>query len=399
MIGACEKCLRRTWLVAALAGAIERAADARRRDLRQLLALSDTHLLASLGGARRDELRRRYESFDADLARAACMRAEVRAVCRHDARYPAGVRAATDAPAVLHIAGDPERFEALTGGVAVAVVGARRASAYGLEVSRSLGRGLAVAGVTVVSGMALGADSAAHEGALEIEGPTLAVLAGGADHCYPSSKRRLFRELISRRCTVSELPPGFRPFRWCFPARNRIIAGLAELTIVVEAATRSGSLITAEMAQDLGRQVGAVPGRVSSPLAAGTNQLIIDGAHLIRGPRDALDLVCGVGGQPGRLDARTSGQASRDDLAALDPRLRVVLDAVASGRDTLELLALSSAEASGALVALAELELLGLVQRGPAGRYTTVMAGDIPTPRPSPKASPEPMLGGDASAA
>lgn len=394
MIKACEECLRRTWLVAALAGAIELAADTRRQDLRQLLALSDEPLLASLGGARRAELRRRYEAFDAEAARAACRRAKVSAVCQHDALYPSRVRAAADAPAVLHAGGDLERFETLTSRAAVAVVGARRASAYGLEVSRSLGRGLAVAGVTVVSGMALGADSAAHEGALEIDGPTLAVLAGGADHCYPSSKRRLFRELVSRRCTVSELPPGFRPFRWCFPARNRIIAGLAELTIVVEAATRSGSLITAEMAQDLGRQVGAVPGRVSSPLAAGTNQLIVDGAHVIRGPRDALDLVCGVGADTGHVDARSSGRAPRDDLAALEPRLRAVLDAVASGRDTLELLAVTSAETDGALVALAELELLGLVKRGPAGRYMAALPREITAPRP-PEAIPAPILGGD----
>ena len=133
-----------------------------------------------------------------------------------------------------------------------------------LQVAHALGRGLAAAGVTVISGMALGIDSAAHAGALEVGGPTITVLAGGADVAYPASKRSLHRELVRTQAAISEMPPGFKPFRWCFPARNRTIAGLASLTIVVEATERSGSLITADLAQELGRAVGAVPGPVTA---------------------------------------------------------------------------------------------------------------------------------------
>lgn len=379
MNGACDACLRRAWLVAELAGAIQLAADRRDNRLRQVLALPDEHLIAALGGARRAEFLRGHAAFDADVARETCLDASVATICRHDARYPPHVLGTADAPAVLHVAGAVDRFVALTRAQGVAVVGARRASAYGLEMARDLGRGLAVSGVTVVSGMALGADSAAHEGALDVDGPTLAVLAGGADHCYPSSKRRLYRQLVERRCTVSEMPPGFRPFRWCFPARNRIIAGLAVVTVVVEAAARSGSLITAEMAQELGRQVGAVPGRATSPLAAGANQLLADGAQVVRGARDVLDLVFGAGGG--------SPEEPRDDLAGLAPRLRGVLDAVAEGSDSLDMLAPTPADAGETLVALAELEMLGLLRRGPAGRYALSRAA-------APSAVP--MLGGDA---
>ena len=226
------------------------------------------------------------------------------------------------------------------GARAVAVVGTRRASAEGLEVARELGRGLAAAGITVVSGMALGVDSAAHAGALEAGGPTVAVLAGGADRASPASKRALHRELVARHCVLSELPPGFAPHRWCFPARNRTIAALAAATVVVEAAERSGSLITAEVAADLGREVAAVPG---SPLAwrsAGTNALLRDGATLVRDARDVLDAVLGVT-RDGRARDRGRGDGSTRSrrFAGIDPSLRAVLASVVAGRDTVAALA------------------------------------------------------------
>ena len=233
---------------------------------------------------------------------------------------------------MLFVAGGVARLEALAGGDleqgprAAAIVGTRRASADGVEVARALGRGLAAAGVTVVSGMALGVDSAAHAGALESSGRTVAVLAGGADVPYPPSKARLHQRIGERGCVVGELPPGFAALRWCFPARNRIIAALAHMTIVVEAARRSGSLITAEIAADIGRDVGAVPGPVTAWRAAGTNALLRDGATVIRDAADALDVAVGV---------------DRHEAAVLhlEPRLRALLGAVADGRDTLAALA------------------------------------------------------------
>lgn len=258
---ACDACLRRSALVALLAPHIERARR-NHRHIAELLALSDERLLAALGGQRIAELQQRHATFDPHAARTRIVAAGLQAFCRHDDRYPTRLARTADAPAVLHLAGDADRLVALTrdDAPAVAIVGARRAGPDGLEIARGLGRGLAAAGVDVISGMALGIDSAAHAGALEVGGPTLTVLASGADVPYPPSKRALYRAIVRTQAAISEMPPGFRPFRWCFPARNRTIAALASLTIVVEATERSGSLITAELAQDLGRAVGAVPG-------------------------------------------------------------------------------------------------------------------------------------------
>jgi DNA processing protein len=272
---ACAACLSRTWLIARLAGSIEIARHHKRR-LREILALSEEQLVAGLGGARASAIAEEFERLDVDALREAVEGSGLEAVCRHDPAYPARLRDLEDAPAALFVAGGVGRLEGLAGADleqgprAVAVVGTRRASADGLEVARALGRGLAAAGVTVVSGMALGVDSAAHAGALESSGRTVAVLAGGADVPYPPSKARLHRLIAERGCVVGELPPGFVAMRWCFPARNRVIAALAHMTIVVEAARRSGSLITAEIAMDIGREVGAVPGsRTTAAHAAG----------------------------------------------------------------------------------------------------------------------------------
>jgi DNA processing protein len=366
-VTACDACLRRTALVGRLAAHVERARR-EHRHLRELLALDDAELIAALGGERREEIARSHEQFDAPAARADLERASLSAVCRHDGEYPPRLLEATDAPAVLHIAGDPQRLAALAGedAPAVAVVGARRAGADGLEVARGLGRGLASAGVTVVSGMALGIDSAAHSGALEVGGPTLTVLAGGADVPYPPSKRGLYRALVRSQAAISEMPPGMRPWRWCFPARNRTIAGLASLTIVVEAAERSGSLITADLAQELGRTVGAVPGPVNVPRCAGSNALLHEGALVIRHAQDALDEALGIG-------VATATGADERAAAELGLPLRTLLREVSDGRDTVAALAATPAQAQAAMAGLAELELLGFLRRGPGGRYVRLV--------------------------
>jgi DNA processing protein len=358
---ACDACLRRTALLASLAPHVERA----RRDHRhisELLALSDDGLLAALAGERRGCLQRAHDMFDPDGARERIAGAGLHALCRHDAGYPARLAHTGDAPAVLHVAGDPAGLTALGDhdAPAVAVVGARRAGPDGLEVARGLGRGLAAAGVTVVSGMALGIDSAAHAGALEVGGPTLSVLASGADVPYPPSMRGLYRAIVDTQAAISEMPPGFRPFRWCFPARNRTIAALASLTIVVEATERSGSLITAELAQDLGRAVGAVPGPVNAARAAGSNALLRDGALVIRHAQDALDEALGIGVATA-ICGRRAGE--------LEGPLRALLRRVEDGCDTVCALAATPEEAQSAFAGLAELELLGFVRRGPGGRY------------------------------
>jgi DNA processing protein len=343
--------------VAALADHLARASP-RAAALDAVLGLPDEELLAALApsASKRSAVK---ATVDADALRAAAAAAGLDPVCRHDAAYPAGLRELAGPPPVLFVT-DAAALRSLLAEPTVAVVGARRASAYGLEVARGLARGLSAAGVTVVSGMALGIDSAAHQGALERGGRTLAVLAGGADVPYPASKRLLHQRLREAALVVSELPPGFRARRWNFPARNRLIAALSRLTVVVEATERSGALITAGFARGLGRDVGAVPGRVTMRLAVGTNALIRDGAHAILDAQDALDVACGVGARRAPPER---------DPEALPDRLREVLEAVRAGRDTVARLAKTREEAGPTLAALAELELLGHLRRSAGGRY------------------------------
>lgn len=356
---ACDACLRRTRLLALLAGHIERARHDRR--LPALLTLAEEELLSAVAGQGRGRIEEALERFRPELARADARRQALVLLCPHGEGFPARLLEMSDAPAVLHVAGD---VTALPQGSApaVAVVGARRASPYGLEMARALGRGLAAAGVPVVSGMALGVDGAAHAGALEVGGPTIAVLAGGADSPYPRSKAGLHRAILAREgcCVVSEMPPGFTPFKWGFPARNRIIAGLSDLTIVVEAAERSGSLITAEMAQDLGRIVAAVPGAVTNPMAIGTNALLRDGAELVRGAQDVLDTLLGPG---------AAVVASGPDPARLPLRLRALHDRLGEHPATSAALLAPGDEADGVVAGLVELELLGYARRTPGGAY------------------------------
>jgi DNA processing protein len=358
----CRGCLRRSWLIARLSGHIEVAWSAR-RGRAGLLALDDHALIASLAGDRREAVLLEYERFDDTAVREHGMAMGVTALCGCDARYPAQLHDLPDSPAVLYVRGELERFEHAIAAERVAVVGARRATDYGLQQARGLGRGLAAAGLTVVSGMALGVDAAAHIGALDANGLTLAVLACGPDQPYPPSKRRLHGRIAATGAVVSELPPGTPVRRWCFPARNRIIAALAQATIVVEAGERSGSLITAGQAADLGREVAAVPGLVTAPLAAGTNALIADGAQLIRGTQDVLELLFGAAALallPATTDER---------LVGLQPDLRELLGRVGSGSDTLAALTSGGMDVDAVLAGLAQLELRGLVRRGPGGRY------------------------------
>ncbi|MDO8184518.1 DNA-processing protein DprA [Conexibacter sp. JD483] len=358
--GACAVCLRRTWLIARLAGAIE-LAWAARRPLPALLALTDEELIAALGGERRERLRAEWEDFSAAAARQRCDDRAVTAICRCDRRYPPALRELPDPPAVLHVFGDPGRFVALVEQDCVAVVGARRGTPYGLEQARGLGRGLSAAGLTVVSGMALGIDSAAHLGALDSAGTTVAVLAGGAERAYPASKRQLHARIAAAGAVVSELPPGAAVRRWTFPARNRIIAALGRLTVVVEAGERSGSLITATLSLDLGRDVAAMPGLVTSPASAGANGLIVDGARLVRGAADVLELLYGA--EAGQLTA------TAPTPAALPGDLSALLERVGGGCDTVAALTADGTGLDSVLAGLAQLELRRLVWRAEGGRY------------------------------
>jgi DNA processing protein len=208
------------------------------------------------------------------------------AVCRHSGRFPAALGDLHDAPKALIGRGDPAVLDVHRAERTVAIVGARRATSYGREVARSLGCELASRGILVLSGLAFGIDACAHHGALDAGGPTVAVLGCGPDIAYPAAHRGLWRAIAEQGAVVSELPPGATPWRWTFPARNRIVAALAGMTVVVEAAARSGSLVTARLAREAGGRLGAVPGPVTSRPSAGPNQLIRDGAHVVRDAED-----------------------------------------------------------------------------------------------------------------
>ena len=263
---------------------------------------------------------------------------------RSDPCFPPQLRAIHDPPVGLFLRGEG-RFELLAR-PAVAIVGARACSPYGAQVARSLGRELAAAGLIVVSGLARGIDGAAHRGALEAAGTTVAVLGCGVDRDYPASHRDLARGIARTGLIVSEYAPGVEPAPWRFPARNRIIAGLAAATVVVEARERSGALITADLALEEGRDVLAVPGEITAALSRGTNALLRVGATPLTGAADVLELF-GLDEQP-----RSTGAA---EAAGLLAHLPATAD---------ELVRATGLEPGPLAAALAELELAGLVVEG-----------------------------------
>lgn len=352
---ACDDCLARTWLLGRLAGHIEQA----RARIESVLELGDEELIAAVGGRRRDRVRGELEDLDPATMRSRAESGGLETICVCDPGYPPSLRALPAPPAVLHVAGGLRRLLALMEADPVAIVGSRRATPYGLDVARSLGRGLGLAGLPVVSGMAMGIDAAAHAGALDAGAPTVAVLPGSADRPYPPGKRALYRQILADGMAVSELGPATNIRRWMFLARNRIIAALAAMTVVVEASECSGALVTARLAGELDRPVGAVPGRVTGSQASGTNWLLRSGACLVRGPQDVLDDLFGAG-----------VRHAADPRPRAPAELRALLAAVAEGHDTLAALARAGFGPDEGLKGLAALELGGYVRRAPGGRFT-----------------------------
>jgi DNA processing protein len=352
----CETCLRRSWLLAELAPYIEKsAAHARGRRVAELLAHDDGELLAAVAPRHAERLAAAVAAISEDEMRSAVALADCWAICRHCPEYPEGLRNLSDAPAALFGRGNPGLLAALTLERSVTVVGARRASSYGLAVARDLGRELAMAGLTVISGMALGIDGAVHRGALET-GLSCGVLGGGVDCIYPPRHRSLYERHLESGLLLSELPVGTASWRWMFPARNRLMAAMAGMTVVVEARARSGSLITATMAQELGRDLGAVPGPVTAAVSQGTNDLLAQGACVIRGAQDVLDAMLGV------------GQVQLAAGPRLDPEQRLALDSFELSEGDLDRFeVLLGKGPSAAAVALTQLEHLGYINRSELG--------------------------------
>jgi len=281
---------------------------------------------------------------------------DVLTVRRGAARYPARLSELHDPPARLFVRGS--LTDALGwDGLSVAIVGSRRAADASLRLTRDLAAAASEHGLLVVSGLALGVDAAAHEGALDAGGATLAVLGCGPDIAYPRTNRRIYDAIVASGLVVSEYPPGTEPAPWRFPARNRIIAALADATVVVEARERSGALITADHALDLGRDVLAVPGWPAFAGAAGTNGLLKAGAGLVEGPDDLLTWF-GIDPAPRRGQPRPQG-----DAAALLAALEV---SAAHPDELVERTGLAAGEVSAGLV---RLEMDGLLVRDGGGRW------------------------------
>jgi DNA processing protein len=278
-----------------------------------------------------------------------------------DAGYPAALRHIHDPPRVLWARG--ARTEFRDRGIAIAIVGARDASAAGISFAANLAGDLAERGIVVVSGLARGIDAAAHRGALDAGGDTVAVVGCGTDVVYPTRNRRLREEILARSCVVGELPSGVPPLPGNFPRRNRIISGLSLGVVVVEASERSGSLVTARHAAEQGREVFAVPGAPGSPRSRGPHLLLKGGARLVEGVKDVLEEF------PDLAAALPSPQPARRST---------LVEALLERADTVDGIALRlGRQVTEIWTELMDLELRGEVFRGPGGRFVV-----RPEPRP-----------------
>jgi DNA processing protein len=286
--GACLECLRRSWLVAQLGEHLERIRFGKR--LGQVMALDDLAMIEELAEAEELEFRARHAGFDPAWLPTA---EGVQRICRHDPRYPAALHRAADAPAVLSVTGALSLDDVMQG-PNVALVGSRKPSDEGQYAAKLLARRLAGEGITVISALARGINNAVHQGALEGGGMTLSVMPCGVDVSYPVRKQAMREQLLRNGVLLSELPIGYRPRLWCFAARNRIVAGLATTTVVVEAGARDGQLTVAWIAQDLGRPVGAIAAGAEHDVGnEGILRLLEQGAVPLHSSDEVLALLSG----------------------------------------------------------------------------------------------------------
>jgi DNA processing protein len=349
-------------------------------DAEQALGASVATLktVQGIGNGKASQIARSRDSAEVDLEIDTAAAHGVRIICRGDEDYPEGLRRIPDAPIVLYVKGEMRPTDA----VALAVVGSRRCTIYGSEQARRFGELLAGAGFTVVSGLARGIDAFAHHGAIEAGGRSIAVMGQGLSEIYPPENRALADKLLESGAWVTELPLRAAVRAENFPARNRIIAGLSLGTLVVEAAQRSGALITARLANEYNREVFAIPGRVQDPMSFGTNALIRDGAaKLVLCLEDILDEL-GEVGQKLQANAGTEGETKRrteeatkadagrrPPAAPLSAAEKRVYDVI--GRDELlqdAVIRAAELPPGEVLAALTALELKGLVRRIPGNR-------------------------------
>lgn len=295
------------------------------------------------------------------VSRAAAL--SVQLIVQGERAYPQALLDLPYPPSFLHALGRAELLEQRR----VGIVGTRHSSAGGERIAHEMAGALARAGAVVVSGMALGIDAAAHRGALDSGGGTIAVLGGGVDLPYPPSHASLHRRIASEGLVLSEAPLSSRPVRGAFPKRNRIIAALSELLIVIEAGDRSGALITSRIAVELGRTVAAVPGPIDSPRHTGSNRLLSEGASFIASVDEVLSLAALESGP--RTSSTNDGKPELD--ADDDPALTAIVGAIRSGASDVEDLARSTNLSPREFAtALSSLELAGRLVLNPGGHVS-----------------------------
>ncbi|MBS1201318.1 MAG: hypothetical protein H6R27_1996 [Proteobacteria bacterium] len=288
-----------------------------------------------------------------------------------DAGYPPQLRAIADPPPVLHVLGDPAALSA----PAIAIVGSREPTPAGRETAFEFARGLASAGLVVASGLAAGVDAAAHRGALEAGGRTVAVCGTGLDLVYPQANAELAARIVAQGALISEFPPGTLPLPHHFPRRNRLISGLALGVLVVEARYRSGSLITARLAADQGREVFALPGSIHNPLARGCHRLIRDGARLVETVEEVLaglqaDLFGALCERPAQAPDSTAFSGG-----ALDREAKILLNACGFEPVDVDTLVARTGFPAGSVASmLVLLELRGEVESCAGGLYCRLPA-------------------------
>jgi DNA processing protein len=341
-------------------GSAERVLAAAPRELELLPGLS-------IPVVRRITRSGRGERAAARSAMRTLQRVGAAAITPDDPHFPDAFRVLPDPPYLLFASGDLS----LLGTPAVAVVGARTPTSYGREATHELSGGLASSGYTIVSGMARGIDTAAHRAALEVGGATLGVLGNGIEQVYPPENRGLFAAVRERGLLVTEFVPGETPKAGNFPRRNRLIVALARAVLVVEMGLKSGAQHTVTYALEQGRDVLAVPGPISSPTSAGTNQLIKEGARLVTAVQDVLEELEGVGSTPPRpLPERPRTAAEQSALPLLSGPEGCVLTALRGEPHHVDELSAATGMATAPLLGtLLELELRGLAEALPGKLY------------------------------
>ena len=342
-------------LVSRMGGRVREVLDRPPAELARELRMSEKAANA-LAELRRD--------FDPEGVRDRLSRAGVAVLTMADGAYPTRLREIPDPPPALFVGGE------LDDGPSVALVGSRKASGSGTEMARRLARALAGRGVRVVSGLALGVDAAAHEGALDASGKTVGVLGCGIDVVYPRANRGLYGRVKAAGALVSEYYLGEAPLAWRFPARNRIVAGLCGCTVVVEAPEKSGALITSRHALDAGRDVWAVPGPQDAPECRGSNKLLADGAGVLWDIDEFLEAVTGTrGAEGGPAGAMAQAALPEVPVELPDDEAEVLgsVDLRAAGADVISVR--SGVEMRRVLSALSLLELKGYVARDAAGNF------------------------------